>query len=70
MPSTVEALVSSPVRTKNQRALEAMRELRRQLLENLLSRTGIDPRRALKEVRDDLRAIEEGLEQLRPPVYR
>ncbi|MGY8685719.1 hypothetical protein Q2941_49635 [Bradyrhizobium sp. UFLA05-153] len=69
MPSTIETLVSVHVRLKNRQALEDMRELRRQLLENLLSTASIDPRGALKYVHDDLRAIEEGLEQLRSLRY-
>ena len=63
MPSTIETLVSAYVRLENRRALEDMRELRRQLLQNLQSAASIDPRHAL--LYDDLRAIEEGLEQLR-----
>ena len=65
MRSTIEALVSTHVRLKNRRALENMRELRRQLLQNLQCTASIDPRHALKYVHDDLRAIEEGLELLR-----
>ncbi|MGY8684067.1 hypothetical protein Q2941_40855 [Bradyrhizobium sp. UFLA05-153] len=69
MPSTIDTLVSAYVSLKNRQALEDMRDLRRQLLENLLSTASIDPRGALKYVHDGLRAIEEGLEQLRPPRY-
>ncbi|MGY8681947.1 hypothetical protein Q2941_29820 [Bradyrhizobium sp. UFLA05-153] len=69
MPSTIETLVSVHVRLKNRRALEEMRELRRQLLQNLQCTASIDPRHALKYLLDDLRVIEEGLEQLRPPRY-
>jgi len=65
MPSTIETLVSAYVRLKNRRALENMRELRGQLLQNLHSAASIDPRHALKHLYDDLRTIEEGLEQLR-----
>ncbi|WGD49139.1 hypothetical protein QA641_26260 [Bradyrhizobium sp. CB1650] len=67
MSSTIELIVSAYVRLKNRRALEDMRELRRQLLGNLHSTSSIDPRKALDLVREDLRVIEEGLEQLRPP---
>jgi hypothetical protein len=66
MPSTIETLVSVHVRLKNQRALLEMRELRRQLLQNLQCTASNDPRHALKYVHDDLRVIDEGLEQLRP----
>lgn len=64
MPSTVELIVSAYVRLKNRRALEDMRDLRRQLLGGLQAASGIDPRQALEQVREDLRVIEEGLEQL------
>jgi hypothetical protein len=63
MSSTIEPLVSAYVRLHNRRALENMRELRCQLLQNM-SAASIDPRHALKHVYDDLRAIEEGLEKL------
>jgi hypothetical protein len=65
MPSTIEKLVSAYVRLENRRALENMRELRRQLLQNQHSVASIDSRHALKHIHDDLRTIEEGLEQLR-----
>ena len=65
MPSTIETLVSAYVRSKNRRALENMRELRGELLKDLHSARSIDPRRALELVYEDLRAIEQGLEQLR-----
>ncbi|MEK9279933.1 MULTISPECIES: hypothetical protein [unclassified Bradyrhizobium] len=66
MSSTIESIVSAYVRLKNQRALEDMQDLRRQLLGNLQSTSSIDPRKALDVVREDLRVIEQGLEQLRP----
>ncbi|MGX1412817.1 hypothetical protein [Bradyrhizobium elkanii] len=65
MPSTIETIVSASVRLKKRRALEDMRELRHQLLGNLQSSSGIDPRPALEQVHEDLRVIEKRLEQLR-----
>lgn len=71
MPSnTIELIVSAYVRLKNRRALEDMRELRRQLLGGLQAAPGINPRAALKHVEEDLRVIEQGLEQLRLPRER
>jgi hypothetical protein len=43
------------------------REHRLQLLDQLRTVTGLDPARAIERVEDDIRAIEEGLEQLKPP---
>lgn len=67
MPSTIETIVAAYVHLKNRRALEDMRELRRELLGSLQSTSSIDPRQAREQVHEDLRVIEEGLEQLRPP---
>lgn len=67
MPSTIELIVSAYVRLRNRQALEEMRELRRQLLGGLQTASGIEPRQALEQVREDLRVIERGLIQLRPP---
>jgi hypothetical protein len=64
MPSTVEILVSAHVRLKNRRALESMRELRRELLQYMHC-ASVDPRHAQQHVYDDLQVIEAGLEQLR-----
>ena len=61
MPSPIEPLVSAYVRLKNWKALESMRDLRRQLL---IDKSSEAPA-ALKYVQDDLRVIEEGLTQLR-----
>ena len=61
MPSPIEPLVSAYVRLKNWKALESMRDLRRQLLIDESSEAPT----ALKYVQDDLRVIEEGLTQLR-----
>ena len=66
MASSIEAIVSAYVRLKNRQALENMRELRRQLLEPLQSTSGIDASQSRESVLEDLRAIEDGLEQLQP----
>jgi hypothetical protein len=66
LPSTIELIVSAYVRLKNQRALDDMRQLRRRLLTDLEAASGVDPRQTLEQVQEDLRVIEEGLEQLRP----
>jgi hypothetical protein len=68
LPSTIERIVFAYVRLKNQRALAHMRDLRQHLLGNLESTSGINPRQALEQVREDLRLIEDGLEQLQPPL--
>ncbi|MDA9436026.1 hypothetical protein [Bradyrhizobium sp. CCBAU 51627] len=68
MPSaTIELIVSAYVRLKNRRALDDMRDLRHELLKDLQAASGFDSRRALEEVRKDLRVIEQGLAQLRLP---
>jgi hypothetical protein len=62
MPSTVEILVSAYVGAKNRRALENMKELRRELLQDV--RSASNDWHALELVLDDLRVIEAGLKQL------
>ena len=61
MPSPIEPLVSAYVSLKDWKALESMRDLRRQLLIDESSEAPT----TLKYVQDDLRVIEEGLTQLR-----
>ncbi|UVO30734.1 hypothetical protein [Bradyrhizobium arachidis] len=65
--TTIELIVSAYVRLKNQRVLDDMRELRHRLLKDLRAASGFEPRQALKQVQEDLRIIEQGLEQLRLP---
>lgn len=67
MPAGVQAIVSAYVRSKNRQALENMRELRHQLLKPLQSRSGGDAARSRASILHDLRAIENGLEQLQQP---
>ena len=65
--TTIELIVSAYLRLKNRLALYDMRELRHRLLKDLRAASGFDSRQALKQVQDDLRIIEQGLEQLLPP---
>ncbi|RTE88095.1 hypothetical protein D6B98_37990 [Bradyrhizobium sp. LVM 105] len=69
MPTTVELIVSAYVRLKNRQALENMRELCGQLLGTLQSTSGTNPAQSRSSLLEDLRVIEDGLEQLRPPRY-
>ena len=65
MPTTIETIVSADVRWGNRRALEDMQQLRRQLMGTLHSTSGIDPAQSRVSVLEDLRVIDDGLEQLR-----
>ncbi len=65
MAASLKSLVSAYVRAKNLQALENMRELRRQLLEPLQSTSGSNAAQSRDSILEDLRVIEEGLEQLR-----
>ena len=64
--TSTESIVSAYVRLKNRMALENMRELRRQLLEQLQSTSGISLTDSRDALHEDLRVIEDGLEQLQP----
>ncbi|MDA9545112.1 hypothetical protein ACM43_11755 [Bradyrhizobium sp. CCBAU 45321] len=66
MGTSIESIVSAYVRLKNRVALENMRDLRRQLLEQLQSTSGINPTGSRDALLEDLRVIEDGLEQLQP----
>lgn len=70
MPAGIQAIVSAYVRSKNRRVLENMRELRRDLLKPLQSRSSNGTAKARDFILQDLRMIENGLEQLRPPQAR
>ena len=52
---------------KDRRGLEELREHRRRLLEQLRTVSGIDPIRTIERMEEDIKAIDEGLEQLKPP---
>ncbi|TYL96168.1 hypothetical protein FXB40_12715 [Bradyrhizobium rifense] len=66
MTASLKSRVSAYVRAKNRQALENMRELRRQLLERLQSTSSINAAQSRASIQEDLRVIEEGLEQLQP----
>jgi len=55
------------VALKDRRGLEELRAHRRQLLEQLRTVSGIDPIRTIERMEEDIKAIDEGLEQLKPP---
>jgi len=55
------------VALKDRRGLEELREHRRRLLEQLRTVSGIDPIRTIERMEEDIKAIDEGLEQLKPP---
>ena len=67
MPSSIELIVASHVALKDRRGLEELRAHRRQLLEQLRTVSGIDPIRTIERMEEDIKAIDEGLEQLKPP---
>lgn len=52
---------------KDRRGLEELRAHRRQLLEQLRTVSGIDPIRTIERMEEDIKAIDDGLEQLKPP---
>jgi len=66
LATSVETIVSAYVRLKNRQALENMRDLRCQLLEQLQSTSSINPAESRDALLEDLRVIEGGLEQLQP----
>jgi len=55
------------VALKDRRGLEELREHRRRLLEQLRTVSGIDPIRTIERMEEDIKAIDEGLDQLKPP---
>lgn len=64
LATSIEEIVSAYVRLKNRQALENMRDLRRQLLEQLQSTSSVNPADSRDALLDDLRVIEDGLKQL------
>lgn len=64
LPTSMESIVSAYVRLKNQQALEDMREFRRQLLKPLRSTSSINPTHSRDSILEDIRVIENGLEQI------
>ncbi|WP_256808847.1 MULTISPECIES: hypothetical protein [unclassified Bradyrhizobium] len=67
MPSSIELIVASLVELKDRPGLAELREHRCQLLEQLRTVSGIDPTRTIERIEEDIRTIDEGLEQLKPP---
>lgn len=66
LPTSIQSIVSAYVRLGNLQALENMRDLRRQLLGTVQTTASIDPAQSRDSILEDLRVIEDGLEQLRP----
>jgi hypothetical protein len=65
MPSAIETIVAVYVEHKNRMALEEMMRHRQRLLAELKNRTGFDVSLPIRNVNDDIAAIEAGLVELR-----
>jgi len=68
MPSAIETIVAVYIEQKNRMALDEMLRHRQRLLADLKSRTGFDVSLPIRNVNDDIAAIEAGLVQLRGEV--
>ncbi len=68
MPSAIETIVAVYVEHKNRMALDEMLRHRRRLLTDLKSRTGFDMSLPIRNVSEDIAAIEAGLVELRGEV--
>lgn len=68
MPSAIETIVAVYVEHKNRMALDEMLRHRQRLLTDLKSRTGFDVSLPIRNVSEDIAAIEAGLVQLRGEV--
>ena len=68
MPSAIETIVAVYVEHKNRMALDEMLRHRQRLLADLKSRTGFDMGLPIRNVSEDIAAIEAGLVQLRGEV--
>ena len=68
MPSAIETIVAAYVEHKNRMALDEMLRHRQRLLADLKSRTGFDMSLPIRNVSEDIAAIEAGLVQLRGEV--
>lgn len=64
LTTSIGLIVSACVRLNNRQALENMRCLRRQLLEQLQPASGVNPPDSRDALLEDLRVIEDGLEQV------
>jgi hypothetical protein len=67
LPSSIELIVASLLELRDRRGLAELREHRCQLLQQLRTVSGIDPIRTIERIEEDIRAIDEGLDQLKPP---
>jgi hypothetical protein len=70
MSSPIKQIVSAYVRMKNREALEDMRMHRRQLLVDVQSKPGVDPRQSVLALQQDVALIEAGLRQIGPVIGR
>jgi hypothetical protein len=68
MPSAIETIVAVYVEHKNRAALDEMLRHRQRLLADLKSRTGFDMGLPIRNVSEDIAAIEAGLVELRGEV--
>jgi hypothetical protein len=68
MPNAIETIVDVYVRQKNRQALEDMLRHRQRLLLDLKSRSGFDMSLPIRNVSDDIAAIEAGVNELRGEV--
>jgi hypothetical protein len=68
MPSAIETIVAVYVEHKNRLALDDMLRHRQRLLADLKNRTGLDVSLPVRNITDDISAIEAGLIQLRGEV--
>ena len=67
MSKAIELIVAGYVKVRDRRALGQLRSHRRKLLSDLQAVTGLDTAGPIQAVQDELAAIENGLEQLKPP---
>lgn len=67
MSQALELIVAGYVKVKDRRALEDLLAHRRKILADLQRVTGIDPSRSVQAIQAEVKAIEGGLDQLKPP---
>ncbi|WP_439373291.1 hypothetical protein [Bradyrhizobium sp. DASA03120] len=66
MSRSVELIVNGYVRLRDRGALEDLLSHRRELLSQLSSVTGIDPRQAVEQITQEISVIEAGLAMIAP----
>ncbi|WP_445219838.1 hypothetical protein ACKWRH_06755 [Bradyrhizobium sp. Pa8] len=66
MSHSVELIVNGYVRLNDRDALQALLAHRRELLRQLKSVTGVDPRQAVAQVSQEIAVIEAGLATIAP----